>query len=339
MQATAAWQAAWGVTEFTLYYARATGPADQYRAYCDYVGRLNAILKPAQLDPRGAPLLPDLRSLGRVRAGGRAAPARFAVAPGEADCRRSWGWGNRCKKPRFRSPDRPRAARLGPESRKTGASRSMGTAFSSLLLPADVELPPPAARVVDELRKKGGRVLTDRAAAQLLGPTIVKTVEPPYRISPRSPYIAAGHFLRDGWCSVFLLANVGPRGISGASGGRCGGGLADPRPLDGHGHADESVIRSDPRVAGIPARDRVGPERPPGTRAVKSADCGLGRRSKWLPLQDTGGRHHVFLLPTTPRPTCGWFPEAHVVNRDGSDALTDHPADAFRLQLQGGARD
>ena len=42
-------QAAWGVTEFTLYYALAARTVEQSRAYCDYVGRLNAILKPAHL--------------------------------------------------------------------------------------------------------------------------------------------------------------------------------------------------------------------------------------------------------------------------------------------------
>ena len=52
MQATAAWQAAWGVTDFTLYYSLALRSPQKYRAYCDYVGRLNAILKPARLESK-----------------------------------------------------------------------------------------------------------------------------------------------------------------------------------------------------------------------------------------------------------------------------------------------
>ena len=39
MQAAAAWQAGWGVTEFTLYYGVTDRSAEDYRAYCDYVGR------------------------------------------------------------------------------------------------------------------------------------------------------------------------------------------------------------------------------------------------------------------------------------------------------------
>ena len=42
------WQAAWGVTEFTLYYGLNDRPAKVQRAYGDYVGRLNAVLKPAR---------------------------------------------------------------------------------------------------------------------------------------------------------------------------------------------------------------------------------------------------------------------------------------------------
>ena len=54
MNATAAWQAAWGVTDFTLYYGIKGGDKFPYRneashkAYCDFVGRLNAILLDAQ---------------------------------------------------------------------------------------------------------------------------------------------------------------------------------------------------------------------------------------------------------------------------------------------------
>lgn len=47
MCATASWQAAWGITEFTLYYAIETRGAENHRKYCDYVGRLNAILRSA----------------------------------------------------------------------------------------------------------------------------------------------------------------------------------------------------------------------------------------------------------------------------------------------------
>ncbi|MFH1604661.1 MAG: hypothetical protein ABIH03_12215, partial [Pseudomonadota bacterium] len=52
MRATAAWQAAFGVTEFTLYYNRAARSAEDWRAYCDFVGRLNAVLREARPAPQ-----------------------------------------------------------------------------------------------------------------------------------------------------------------------------------------------------------------------------------------------------------------------------------------------
>ncbi len=50
MQTTAAWQAAFGVTEFTLYYNLADLPQGEDQAYTAYVGRLNALLRAAQPD-------------------------------------------------------------------------------------------------------------------------------------------------------------------------------------------------------------------------------------------------------------------------------------------------
>lgn len=48
MCAASAWQAAWGVTEFTLYYGIKDRDEATHKKYCDYVGRLNAILREAR---------------------------------------------------------------------------------------------------------------------------------------------------------------------------------------------------------------------------------------------------------------------------------------------------
>ncbi|MDR0870467.1 MAG: hypothetical protein LBN39_06705 [Planctomycetaceae bacterium] len=47
MEAAAAWEAIWGVTEFTLYYNIDDRSPALHKEYCDYVGRLNAILRDA----------------------------------------------------------------------------------------------------------------------------------------------------------------------------------------------------------------------------------------------------------------------------------------------------
>jgi hypothetical protein len=52
MQFAAAWQAALGCTEFTLYYAVEHRGPEAHKAYCTYVGRLNAALRDAQIVKR-----------------------------------------------------------------------------------------------------------------------------------------------------------------------------------------------------------------------------------------------------------------------------------------------
>ena len=48
MCAAAAWQSAMGVTEFTLYYGIKDRDEETHKQYCEYVGRLNAILRNAK---------------------------------------------------------------------------------------------------------------------------------------------------------------------------------------------------------------------------------------------------------------------------------------------------
>jgi len=51
MYAAASWQAALGVTEFTLYYGIKGRGEAVHKQYCEYVGRLNAVLRNAEMVP------------------------------------------------------------------------------------------------------------------------------------------------------------------------------------------------------------------------------------------------------------------------------------------------
>jgi len=51
MCAATSWQAAWGVTEFTLYYGIKGRGEAVHKQYCDYIGRLNAVLRNANVVP------------------------------------------------------------------------------------------------------------------------------------------------------------------------------------------------------------------------------------------------------------------------------------------------
>ncbi len=214
MQATAAWQAAWGVTEFTLYYRIADRPAEEYRAYCDYVGRLNAILKPARLDAEVLLYYPiyDLWAEYIPVAEPLQLGSQSPRAQGIVRSFDHLGQTLQRSQVPFALVDHEWLAAAGVLDGGTLAVKDRR--FRTLVLPADVELPPKAATVVEQFRKKGGRVLSDGPAGKLAAPAVIEAIKPPCRLSPRSEQIAAGCFVRDGR-RILLLVNVGRQAYQG----------------------------------------------------------------------------------------------------------------------------
>jgi hypothetical protein len=216
MRATAAWQAAWGVTEFTLYYGIAQRSVEQYRAYCDYVGRLNAVLKPARPAPRVLlyypihDLWPEyLPVAGPLRLDSQSARAQQVV--------RSFmrlGQNLQHAQIPFLLIDHELLA--GAEARPDGKLAIRDQTFDALLLPDRVELPAAPAAVVDRLRQQGGRVLAGPWDPKPLAPeSLIARLQPAWRLSPAAPHVAMGQFARDGRC-VLLLVNVGRQPYEGA---------------------------------------------------------------------------------------------------------------------------
>lgn len=214
MQAAAAWQAAWGVTEFTLYYRPEDRSAEDYQAYGDFVGRLNAVLKPARFDRRvvlyypiydlWAEYLPVAEPL---RLDSQSPRARQLV-----DSFMQLGrLLQRCQIP-FLLADHAALARAQADG---GRLRIGESEFESLLVPQGAELPPDAAAVVARFQQQGGRVVRDDAAARTRGREgLVEALQPAFRISPATDSIVAGSFVRDGR-TVLLLVNVGPDAYAG----------------------------------------------------------------------------------------------------------------------------
>lgn len=215
MQATAAWQAAWGVTEFTLYYSPHDRSADQYRAYGSYVGRLNALLKPARIAPEVLLYYP-VRDLWAEYL-----PVAEPLSLGSQSPRaqRIVGSFSRLGQALQRSQvpfaiiDHEFLAAAKVEA---GGSLCHGEhRFQSLVVPADVELPPPAAAVVEQFRKQGGRVAVDGGPGGTLSrPALLAAVQSALRIAPASDTITLGAFVRDGR-RILLLVNVGKQPYEG----------------------------------------------------------------------------------------------------------------------------
>ncbi len=222
MRATAAWQAAWGVTEFTLYYSPADRPAAEYRAYNDFVGRLNAVLRPARPDPKvllyypiydlWAEYLPVAEPLGL--------PSQSARARQIVESFNRLGTTLQRSQISFVLIDHEslaQAAVADDGSLAVGEHR-----FEALIVPQGVELPSEAAKVAEAWRGRGGRILAESSQPGRVVPQtaagqdtpgsspqgLIDAIRPAHRLSPPSPRICLGRFLRDGR-TVLLVANVG----------------------------------------------------------------------------------------------------------------------------------
>ncbi len=215
MQATAAWQAAWGVTDFTLYYGIADRSAEDYRAYCDFVGHLNAVLKEATPRPEVLLYYPiyDLWSEYLPVAEPLQLDSQTPLAKQLVSSTLRLGQMLQRSQVPFTLIDHENLARA--DVQPDGTIAIGGQRYHTLLLPAGVELPEPAETIADRLAQAGGRVLregTDEAVGS--GKALLETIHPTRTIVPTSPRIALGHFSRDGR-DITLVVNVGTQDYEG----------------------------------------------------------------------------------------------------------------------------
>lgn len=209
MQAVAAWQAAWGVTDFTLYYAPGDREADDTRAYCRYVGRLNSLLKPARLETDTLLYYPihDLWAEYRPVAEKLTLESQTARARQIVSSFMRLGQTLQRTQTSFTLIDHECLGRatIGDDGRLAIGARR----FESLVLPVDVELPAAAAEVVQRFRQAGGNVVRDKQTAVMLSPPPMETVRSTCRIEPANDNIALGRFTRQGR-TILLIVNVAP---------------------------------------------------------------------------------------------------------------------------------
>jgi hypothetical protein len=209
MQAAAAWQAAWGVTEFTLYYRPDDRSADDYRAYGSFVGRLNAVLEPARPTPEVLLYYPiyDLWAEYRPVAEPLSLDSQSPRAQAIVRSFMRLGQSLQRRQTPFVLADHEQLAAAKPSADgrlEIGAGR-----FAALLLPVEVELPPTAAERVEQFRAAGGRVLRfAEIEAKLAGRGLDELLPAPHPLSPPGEKIVLGRFAREGR-TVLLAVNVG----------------------------------------------------------------------------------------------------------------------------------
>ncbi len=223
MRATAAWQAAWGVTDFTLYYALEDRPAEAAKAYGLFVGRLNAVLKPAQWQPEVLLYYP----IYDLWAEYRPVAEPLSLASQSPRAQRLVQSFNRLGQllQRHQVPlaivDHEALARASAEP--GGRLKLAGRQFRAVLLPDGAEVPDPAGATLADFHKRGGTVLRDGAGKDALSANeLLKAIQPRFRLDPPQEAIALGQFSRDGR-TVLLVVNVGRTAYQGSLTGAVAG--------------------------------------------------------------------------------------------------------------------
>jgi hypothetical protein len=206
MQATAAWQAALGVTEFTLYYDYRKRSAEDYKSYCDYVGRLNAVLRDAQPTCHILLYYPiyDLWSEylpipGKLTVESQSDRARRLVSSfmelGQQMVRRQVA---------FALVDHELLSQADIRGSKLDLR---GHRFGAIVLPAGAMLPKTAREKIEQFRSNGGIVI--RPAKQGAGIDFKKLsgLYAGGSLSTPNDRIILGRFRRDGR-EILMLVNV-----------------------------------------------------------------------------------------------------------------------------------
>jgi hypothetical protein len=199
MQATAAWQAAWGVTEFTLYYNLESRSKQDMLAYGEFIGRLNTVLKPAQME-RTVLLYYPVYDLWEeyIPVAERLEPASQSErAQTIINSFNKLGQEMQRRQIPFIIVDHEYLA--GAQVQKNGRLKIRNRLYDALVIPDGSQLPAAAATVAQKLAKAGGLVLQGQLQEKLA---------PAYRLDPPCENIVLGPFKRDGR-TILLAVNVG----------------------------------------------------------------------------------------------------------------------------------
>ncbi len=225
MQGTAAWQAAFGVTEFTSYYGsigqivnsvdagKKRGNPETCRAWCDYVGRLNALLRDAKLNPNVLLYYPIYDLWAEYR------PVAERLTLQSQSKRAQQIAGSFLQLGRRLVAGQISFALTDHELLATGQVHDGGLSigkqrFDAILLPAGVVLPEAAGAVVDRFRAAGGCVMVDGDASAPIDPDRLAKYRPTGHLTPPCGHVVLGRFAREGR-ELLLLVNAGGRDYAG----------------------------------------------------------------------------------------------------------------------------
>jgi hypothetical protein len=213
MMATAGWQAAFGVTEFTLYYDYRQRKNGTYKQYCDFIGRLNAFLREAHPVPRVLLYYPIYDLWGEYMPVAEKLTLDSQSKRMQQITNSFMKLGQRMVKEQisFAVVDHELLASAEVHDKDIWIA---GQRFEALVLPAAVELPMPAAAVVEQLKATGGKVLLDKTLGQEISFDSLESVYASGRLTVPYDQIVVGRFSRKGR-DILILVNVAAELYSG----------------------------------------------------------------------------------------------------------------------------
>jgi hypothetical protein len=215
MQSASAWQMAWGVTEFNLYYTISYGAIYPFRnesthkAYCDFVGRINAIVrdaKPIRTTLLYYPIYDMQREYNPTSTPVSIKTQNEKVQQIENSFNQLGLSLAKAQIP-FILVDY-----LFLESAKItnrGTILIGENEYNTLVLPQGVLLPPKVELLVNEIKAKGIKVLSvDQNTQTPTSDELILKINPIEKVIPARNEIAFGKFTRSGR-DIYLLVNSG----------------------------------------------------------------------------------------------------------------------------------
>ncbi|MDT8301569.1 MAG: hypothetical protein RQ760_08795 [Sedimentisphaerales bacterium] len=218
MMATAGWQAAFGVTEFTLYYDYRQRKNGTYKQYCDFVGRLNAFLREAQPVPRVLLYYPIYDLWGEY------IPVAEKLTLDSQSKRMQQIINSFMKLGRRMVKEQISFAVVNHELLASAKVHDKdiwiaGQRFEALVMPAAVELPMSGAAVVEQFKANGGKVLPDKISGKAIDFDSLDSVYASGRLTVPYDQIIVGRFSRQSR-DILILVNVAAEPYSGRISGK-----------------------------------------------------------------------------------------------------------------------
>jgi hypothetical protein len=213
MTAAAGWQAAFGVTEFTLYYNYRQRKNGSYKQYCDFVGRINAVLREAQPVPRVLLYYPiyDLWGEYIPIAGKLTLDSQSKRMQQIVNSFLRLGQQMVKRQISFAVVDHELLASAEVRDNDIWIA---GHWFKALVLPASVELPEAAEALVKQFEATGGKVLQDNTSEQGIDFDSLSGIYVSGKLAVPNDQIIVGRFSRQSR-EILILVNVGSVPYSG----------------------------------------------------------------------------------------------------------------------------